>query len=106
MPSIHSLAATRRGLLAATCGTLPEDAMNALVGQLSEVEDRIVAAPCLTYAELAIKAALLAEKLSDESSYDPLVACIIEQLLIDLTKVERETERQETHAARHRTMAA
>jgi hypothetical protein len=91
--SIRSLASVRSGLLSAIQADLPEEAMNALVDQLSEIEARIVAAPCNTYVELAIKSNLLAEKLADESSYDPLIASIIEQLPRDLANVESTTQR-------------
>lgn len=86
---ISALAATRSGLLSAIGTQLPDEAMSALVSQLADVEWQIVTAPCNTYAELAVKTQLLAEKMSDQASYDPLIAIIIEQLPRDLAQVER-----------------
>lgn len=90
--SIRALATERSALLSAISLVLPDEVMSALVDQLSEIEARIIWAPCHSYAELAIKANLLAEKLADESSFDPAISSIIEQLPSDLTNVERECE--------------
>lgn len=92
--SIRSLTTVRAGLLSAIGAVLPDDAMSALVDQLCEVEERIIAAPCSTYEELAVKARLLAEKLADEHSIDPMIGSIIEQLPRDLEAVERQAARQ------------
>lgn len=104
--SINSLAATRGGLLSAIGTNLPDDAMTALIDQLYEIERRIIEAPCTTYDELAIKAHLLADKLSDRGGVDALIGLLVERLSSDHDELERQAKREEQWAMLRMAQAA
>lgn len=100
MPSIKALAAKRATITAATAGALPDSTMTILVAELATIEQAMIDAPVTNQADLAIKAALLAELLSDPHGADLAIPDLVARLAADLRNIEAEQAREEERERR------